>query len=226
MNIIEISKKTAGEKGAEYIRDGMVIGLGTGSTVRYTIEAIANRIKYENLDIIGIPTSNATEKLALSLGIKISSLEEYSEVDLCIDGADEVDSEFNLIKGAGGAHTMEKIVSSASKRFIVVVDKTKMVEKIGKLPVPVEFISFGKRFISNELRRIGGYPELRENFRTDNGNLIFDTKFHINNPSLLEDKINSIPGVIENGVFSKRRPEMIIVGDGNNFRILNRSENG
>ncbi|OYT54943.1 MAG: ribose 5-phosphate isomerase A [Candidatus Altiarchaeales archaeon ex4484_2] len=216
----EESKKTAGEASALFVEDGMVLGLGTGSTVKYALEAIAKRIKEEGLDVVALPTSKSTEELASSLGIKLSSLKEYSDIDLCIDGADEVDEDFNLIKGGGGAHTREKIIASASKKFIVVVDESKMVEKIGGFPVAVEFLGFGKRLVANQLHRIGGDPRLRGSFETDNGNLIFDTKFYIDDPLSLEDRINSIPGVLENGIFSRRRPERVIVGRGEKHEII------
>ncbi len=216
----EESKKTAGKRSALFVEDGMVLGLGTGSTVRYAIEAIAGRIRDEGLDVVALPTSKPTEELASSLNIKLSSLIEYSDIDLCIDGADEVDKELNLIKGGGGAHTREKIIASASKEFIVVVDESKMVDRIGGFPVAVEFLGFGKRLVANQLRRIGGDPICRKNFKTDNGNLIFDTKFYIDDPLSLEDRINSIPGVLENGIFSRRRPERVIVGRGERYRVI------
>ncbi len=216
----EESKKTAGEQSALFVEDGMVLGLGTGSTIKYAIEAIAQRIKREGLDVVALPTSKSTQELASNLGIKLSSLMEYSDIDLCIDGADEVDADFNLIKGGGGAHTREKIIATASKKFIVVVDEGKMVEKIGGFPVPVEFLKFGKRLVANQLHRIGGDPIFRKNFETDNGNLIYDTKFYIDDPLKLEERMNLIPGVLDNGIFSHRRPERVIVGRGKKYEII------
>jgi len=218
----ETSKKTAGQAAASHVEDGMVLGLGTGSTVKYAIEEIASRIKKENLDVVGVPTSKATADLAQKLGIELSSLKERSDIDLCIDGADEVDEEFNLIKGGGGAHTREKIVAAASKRFIVVVDESKMVERIGSFPVPVEFLGFGQRYVANELRAIGGGPQLRSGFKSDNGNYIYDTNFYIGDPLALETKINAIPGVLENGIFAQRKPEMVLVGLKDKIKIKER----
>ncbi len=223
---IEISKMVVGERAVEFVRDGMILGLGTGTTVRYFIEKLAEKIKKESLEIIAIPTSIETEKMADNLEIPLSNLNEYPEVDLDIDGADEVDLNFNLIKGGGGAHTKEKIVAMASKEFIVIVDKTKTVDRIGNTPVPIEVLSFSENFVRKEIQKLGGIARLREDFRTDNGNLILDVRFNIINPEKLEGDINNIPGVIENGIFANRRPEKIIVADGKKVRIMERDLNG
>jgi len=223
---IEISKMVVGERAVEFVRDGMILGLGTGTTVRYFIEKLAEKIKKESLEIIAIPTSIETEKMADNLEIPLSNLNEYPEVDLDIDGADEVDLNFNLIKGGGGAHTKEKIVAMASKEFIVIVDKTKTVDRIGNIPVPIEVLSFSENFVRKEIQKLGGIARLREDFRTDNGNLILDVRFNIINPEKLEGDINNIPGVIENGIFANRRPEKIIVADGKKVRIMERDLNG
>ena len=219
MDKIELSKKSAGERAVEFVRDGMILGLGTGSTAEYAIKKLAGRINKENLDIIGIPTSIKTEKLARKLGIKLSDLNEYPDVDMDIDGADEIDPEFNLIKGGGGAHTREKIVANASREFIVIADYTKMVNGL-KYPVPVEVLSFCGRFVEIELGKLGGTPKFRHGFETDNGNIILDTEFTGFDPSKLEQRLNSIPGVIDNGIFSLRKPDRIVIGNGNNVKIL------
>jgi len=218
--LIELSKKTAGEKAAGYVKDGMVVGLGTGSTVKYTIKKIASRIREENLNIIAIPTSCETEKLAIKEKIPLSSLNENPGIDLAVDGTDEVDKNFNLIKGGGGAHVREKIIASAAMEFVVVADFTKKVSKIGKFPVPVEVLPLAVEFVKSELIKLGGKPGLRENFTTDNGNLILDTKFLIENPEELEIKLNSIPGVVDNGIFARRKPEKVIIARGNKIEIL------
>jgi len=215
---IELSKKTAAERAVEFIEDGMIIGLGTGSTAEYAIKKIAEK----NLNIVAIPTSRGTEKLAEKLRIPLAKMDEYGEIDMDIDGADEVDPEFNLIKGGGGAHTREKRIAERSKNFIVIVDHTKLVKKLGNFPVPVEVEPSRKDFVEEKLRELDGIPRLRENFITDNGNIIIDTRFDIENPRELEEKLNSIPGVIENGIFSKRKPEIIIVGYGTEVKILKR----
>lgn len=215
---IELSKKTAAERAVEFIEDGMILGLGTGSTAEYAIKKIAE----EKLNIVAVPTSRRTEKLAKKLRIPLAKMDEYREIDMDIDGADEVDPEFNLIKGGGGAHTREKRIAERSKKFIVVVDHTKLVKRLGNFPVPVEVEPSRKDFVEEKLRELDGIPRLREDFITDNGNIIIDTRFDIENPRELEERLNSIPGVIENGIFSKRKPEIIIVGYGTEVKILKR----
>ena len=225
MDNIELSKKSAGEKAVEFISDGMIVGLGTGSTAEYAIKKLSQRIREENLDIIGIPTSIQTEKLAGKLGIKLSDLNEYPEIDVDIDGADEIDPEFNLIKGGGGAHVREKIVANASKEFIVIADHTKHVNGL-RYPVPVEVLPFSWRLVEIRLECLGGIPRLRKKvkteFKTDNGNMIIDTEFAGFDPLKLEDKLNSIPGVVDNGIFSLRRPDKVIIGTGSDVKILER----
>ncbi len=218
----EKSKKAAGEKAADYVRDGMILGLGTGSTVRYFIEKLASRIKAQQLDITAIPTSAASEKLARSLGITLTTVGEHPQIDLDVDGADEVDPQFNLIKGGGGAHTREKIIASASKEFIVIVDKSKMVSRLGNFPVPVEVLSFSEKYVWNEIVSLGGLPRRREGFLTDSGNIVLDCRFNVIDPEKLETDLKCIPGVVEDGVFAKRRPEKVIVADGRNVKILER----
>ncbi len=218
---IELSKKTAAEKAVEFVGDNMVVGLGTGSTVEYAIKKLARIEK----NIIAVPTSRRTEKLAEKLGIPLTPPDKCEFIDIDIDGADEVDPEFNLIKGGGGAHTMEKRVAEKSNTFIVVVDYKKLVKKLGNFPVAIEIKPSKKDYVEKELKKLGGVPKMREDFRTDNNNIIIDTKFDIKNPYELEERLNSIPGVVENGIFSKRKPEKVIVGHGNEVRILKR-ENG
>jgi ribose 5-phosphate isomerase A len=218
----EASKKAAGEKAASYVKDGMILGLGTGSTVRYFIEKLGAQIKEQGLDITAVPTSVASEKLARSLGIKLSTVNENPKMDLDVDGADEVDPKFNLIKGGGGAHTREKIIASASKEFIVIVDRSKMVSRLGNFPVPVEVLPFSEKYVWGEIVAMGGLPRRREGFVTDSGNIILDARFNIIDPEKLETDLKCIPGVVEDGVFAKRKPEKVIVADGKNVKILER----
>jgi len=209
----EIGKRNAGREAVKFVRDGSVLGLGTGSTVKYFLEALSERIKKEELDVIGIPTSIETKKQSESLGIKISSLEEHPVVDLDVDGADQVDERFCLIKGYGGALTREKIVAFASKKFICIVDETKLSQNLNK-SVPVEVIPFAKGFVEVELKKSGGIPKKRPDFITDNKNFIFDTLFNtITEPLSLEKRLNEIPGVVENGIFAIKRPETVIIGN-------------
>ena len=216
-------KKLAGEKAAEYVKDGMVVGLGSGSTVRYTILKLGEMLK-DGLDIISIPTSIETENLARTLGIKISSLNEYSEVDLTIDGADEVDKNLNLIKGGGGALLREKMVAHASRYEIIVVDESKISEYLGNFPLPVEIVKFGYKRTINTLKNLGCTPKIRMRdnkiFITDNGNYIVDCKFErIEKPSELEMEIDKIPGVVETGLFVGLANE-VIVGEKNGIKIM------
>ena len=199
-------KQMAGEKAAEYIEDGMVVGLGTGSTVRYTILKLGNMVA-SGLDIVGIPTSLDTERLAKEVGIRISALEEYPEIDLTVDGADEVDPHLNLIKGGGGALLREKIVASASKKEIIVADESKLVEKLGEhFPLPVEVVPFSEAVVFRRLEGMGLNPEIRikdgKKYLTDNRNIIIDCRTGpIDDGRRLESELNLIPGVVENGLF-------------------------
>ncbi len=210
------SKKNAGYKAAEYVEDGMVLGLGTGSTTHFFIEKVGMRIKEEGISVKGIPTSFQSLLIAKQWNIPITTLEE-NDIDLSVDGADEVDGEFNLIKGGGAAHTKEKIVDYAAKQFIVIVDESKCVESLGAFPVPVEVLPDASRTVMQALKDMGGEPEIRMAQRkdgpviTDNGNFVIDTKFDkIESPAHLEIDLNSIPGVVENGIFSQMVDKVIV----------------
>jgi len=220
-------KRVAGEKAAELVEDGMVVGLGTGSTVRYTILKVGELVS-QGLGILAIPTSKATESLAKELQIPLTTLEEHPKVDLTIDGADEVDPNLNLVKGLGGALVREKIVASASRRFAIVVDESKLVELLGtRSPVPVEVLPFGWKVCESKLSELGAEPKLRVEetspFVTDNGNYILDCRFPgIADPHDLERAINRIPGVVENGLFLKMADE-VFVGGSEGVRRLTRA---
>lgn len=221
--ITEIKRKV-GYLAAEQIKDGDVVGLGTGSTTHFFIEKLGKRIKDEELKIMGIPTSYQSFFLAKDAMIQITSLEEH-DVDIAVDGADEVDPEFNLIKGGGAAHTLEKIVDSFASKFVVIVDGSKMVDKLGNFPVPVEVIPQASRPVRNHLIKMGGAPTMRMAERkdgpvvTDNGNFIYDVKFTVNDPKSLEIELNSIPGVVENGIFTQMVDE-VLVGTENGVTTL------
>jgi len=202
----EEMKRAAAEVSLSYVRPGMVLGLGTGSTARHVLEGVARLVR-EGADLRGVPTSLATAEAAKLLGIPLTSLEEHPELDLAIDGADEVDPALNLIKGMGGALFREKIVAAAAKTFIVVVDGSKVVRRLGtQAPVPVEVHPFGWRTAIRPLETLGGSPELRkrdgEPVRTDNGNYLLDSRFNgIRSPAKLAAAISSIPVVVEHGLF-------------------------
>ena len=211
-------KKRVGYEAAKLVNDGDVVGLGTGSTTHYFIEKLGLRIKNEDITILGIPTSYQSFFLGRDSGIQITTLEEH-DVDIAVDGADEVDPKLNLIKGGGAAHTLEKIVDESAKKFVVIVDGSKIVTELGRFPVPVEVIPQATRTVKEHLLNMGGIPQLRMAERkdgpvvTDNGNFIYDVKFTIKNPKKLEIELNTIPGVVENGIFSQIVDEVIVGRD-------------
>ncbi|RJX41770.1 ribose-5-phosphate isomerase RpiA [Paenibacillus pinisoli] len=208
------SKRAAAEQAVEYVQDGMIVGLGTGSTAYWAIQKLGSRVK-DGLGIQAVATSVQSEQLALELGIPVLSLSDVFEIDLTIDGADEVDSDWNLIKGGGGALLREKIVAAASKELIVVVDHTKQVQRLGKFHLPVEIVSFGAGQTQRKLQKLGCIPSLRlhqnKPFITDNGNYIVDCDFkEIKCAEELESSINRIPGVVENGLFIRLASKVMV----------------
>ncbi|MBC7079744.1 MAG: ribose-5-phosphate isomerase RpiA [Methanothrix sp.] len=201
-------KRLAGESAALLVRDGMVVGLGTGSTVAWTIRAIG-RMVAEGLDILAVPTSYQSEALAIECGIPLTTLSQNPVLDLAIDGVDQIDIRMNAIKGGGAAHTREKVVSIAARRFVVVADGSKRVEVLNR-PVPVEVLPFAAMVVERELVRIGGYPVVRQARMkdgpviTDNGNFVMDVSFgEIRDPATLAQEISQIPGVVDHGIFTK-----------------------
>lgn len=198
-------KQRAGEKAAEYVRDGMVVGLGTGSTAYFAIEKIG-RLVTQGLRIRGVPTSEQSRTLAMASHIPLVDFDAVDRIDLTIDGADEIDPAFNLTKGGGGALLREKIVASVSDVEIIVADETKCVPHLGAFPLPVEVVPFGWQATLKKLAALGCAPVLRQRngkpFTTDNGNHIIDCDFvHIEHPPELEEKIKAICGVVECGLF-------------------------
>lgn len=199
------SKKLAAEKAVEFVKDGMIVGLGTGSTAYFAIQKIGQKVK-EGLSIRAIATSNQSEELAKELGIPLLPFAEIDEIDVTIDGADEVDANWNLIKGGGGALLREKIVAAATKQLIIIVDESKLVEELGKFPLPVEIIPFGYEMTLRKLQKLGAEPVLRkagdEVYVTDNGNYIADCHLgSIAQPEELHRMLNLIPGIVDNGLF-------------------------
>ena len=187
-----------------------IIGVGTGSTVNYFIDELS---KIKHLFKGAVSSSDASTKLLENLGIEVFELNDVNEIVLYIDGADEVDTAHNLIKGGGGAHTREKIVASASNEFVCIVDKSKLVEVLGSFPLPLEVMIKSRSFVAREIIKMGGIPELRKGFLTDQGNQILDIRdLKIDSPLELEQQINLIPGVLDNGIFAKCKPQKVIVG--------------
>ena len=205
----EEAKKRAAIEAMKHVKDGFILGLGSGSTVAYSIQEIGKRIELEGLHLLGVPTSHQAFILAIRNGVPVTTLDEYPQIDLAIDGADQIDRELNLIKGMGGALTREKIVASAAKRFIVVADETKLTDKLGVgQAVPVEVLPFASSTVMLKLERMGGKVVLRESkgkvgpVVTDNSNFILDVSFgSIGNPEELNFQLKSISGVIETGLF-------------------------
>ena len=218
-------KKAAALKAAELVQTGQKVGLGTGSTAAFVIQELGRRAKEENLKIECVTTSFQSMNLAIASGLKVFPVQALGFLDISIDGADEIDPSLNLIKGGGAAHTLEKIVHTMAAQFIVVADDSKLVDKLGsKFYVPVEVVPYSIVLVEKKLKDMGAIEVvLRAAVKkdgpvvTDNGNFVFDAKFDINDPEELEVKINSIPGVLENGIFSKisALPERaIIAGEG------------
>jgi ribose 5-phosphate isomerase A len=208
------SKLNASIEAIEYIKPKIridsIIGVGTGSTVNFFINELA---KIRHLFKGAVSSSDASTKLLESHDIEVYELNDVNEILIYVDGADEVDTSHNLIKGGGGAHTREKIVASASNEFVCIVDKSKLVNLLGNFPLPVEVIIKSRSYVAREIVKIGGSPELRKNFVTDQGNQILDVKdLTIENPLDLEKRINLIPGVLDNGLFANCKPQKVIVG--------------
>jgi ribose 5-phosphate isomerase A len=219
-------KQLAAEKSIEYIKDGMILGLGTGSTVFFLVKKLSELVN-QRFNITCVSTSDQTSELAKSLGIKISNLNEVDKIDLTIDGADEVDVNLNGIKGGGGALLFEKIVAKNSKKVIWIVDSSKFVKQLGKFPLPVEIISFGSNQLIKKFMELGFNPQIRkngkDNFITDSGNLIVDLYLNkIEDSKMLEQNIKLLPGVVEVGLFNNIA-DLVIIGKENSTEILKRA---
>ena len=199
-------KQRAAEAAVEYVKDGMIVGLGTGSTTEFAVKKLGERVR-DGLAIRGIPTSDVTKVQAEEEGVPLIDFSETMYIDLTIDGADEIDVNLNMIKGGGAALLREKIVASASKEEIIIVSHEKFVKQLGSFPLPVEVIPFGWQVIFNQLETLGGSPDLRlkqgQPLLTDQGNYIIDCRFRqIIDAAQLEQRLNMIPGVVENGLFT------------------------
>ncbi len=218
-------KQAAAEKAVEFIEDEMIIGLGTGSTVTYMVKKLAQKVG-EGLNITVVSTSTAISKIAESLGIRIINFNDVSEIDLTIDGADEVDKNLNGIKGGGGALLFEKIVATSSRKNIWIIDSTKLVDNLGKFPLPVEVVPFGIEHTVSKLKEGGYNPELRlvddKIFLTDGNHYTIDLHVKkITEPVKLETELKKLPGIIETGLFINIA-DIVIVGRTNDYEILRR----
>lgn len=209
------AKISVAKKAVKYIEDKIsketVIGIGTGSTVNFFIQELCN-LKHHFKGVVS--SSNASSELLKEKSIEVFSLNDVNEVEFYIDGADEVTPENFLIKGGGGAHTREKIVAAASNEFICIVDKTKLVNKLGAFPLPVEVIPESRSMVARKITAMGGKPVYRNNFLTDQKNHILDIHdIDISDPVRLEEILNNIPGVVDNGVFAKNKPKLVLISD-------------
>ena len=207
---ISVSKKAINYIEKKLTKE-MILGIGTGSTVNFFISELA---KYKNHFYGAVSSSEASTKLLQDIGIEVFSLNDVNEVSYYIDGADEVSPENFLIKGGGGAHTREKIIASASNEFICIVDKSKLVERLGTFPLPIEVIAESRSLIARKITSLGGTPIYRKDFITDQGNQILDVMgMDISEPEALEILINNMPGVVDNGIFAFNKPEVVLVSD-------------
>lgn len=217
------NKKAAGEKAVEYVKDGMVLGLGSGSTVYWTLKKLGELVA-EGLNVKGIPTSKRTEKWASQFNIPLTDFSNVDIIDVAIDGADEIDPQFNLTKGGGGSLVREKIVDAHSNMLIIVADESKSVSQLGKFPLPVEIVPFGWQSTAKKIATLGCKPTLRKKdeniFISDNGNYILDCAFTaIPNPAKLHEELKQLIGVVETGLFIGIT-DKVLIGKGKNNQVI------
>ena len=211
-------KRQAAAAAVNQIEVGMSLGVGTGSTVNFFIDALAERAQHLTMVV---SSSEATTQRLAKLGIEVSELASTGSLDLYVDGADEATKHLHLLKGGGGALTREKVLASASRKFVCIIDESKLVGSLGKYPLPVEVLPMAQSFVSRQLVKAGGQPILRTGFVTDNGNHIVDVhNLSIPNPPEVENRLNQIPGVVTVGLFAQRRADILLVGGAGGVREL------
>jgi ribose 5-phosphate isomerase A len=228
---VEKAKKNAALEAVKHVKDGFVVGLGSGSTAAYAIKEIGRLIKQKQWHVLGVPTSHQAFQLAVDCGIPITTLDEHPKLNLTIDGADQIDPDLNLIKGMGGALTREKLVASASKQNIIIADETKLTKKLGtKQPVPLEVLPLAAVLVQTRIKQLKGKPVLREckgkvgPVVTDNGNFILDVDFGpIPNPNELNKTLKLIPGVVETGLFIETA-DVVYVGTPTHVHMFKRKQ--
>jgi ribose 5-phosphate isomerase A len=221
-------KQSAAHAAVQLIEPGNVVGLGTGSTSTYALRYLAERVR-GGLKIVGIPTSQEIKRLAEQLGVPLTTLDEHPQVDIDIDGADEIDPELNLVKGGGGAFLREKVIASAARRFVVIADSAKQVSRLGKFPLPVEVSPFAESLVARRVEALGAGVSVRRYaygnpYVTDEGHHILDCSFgEITDPSVLAEKLRAIPGVVEHGLFIGMA-EMALIGKNGNVLKVGRKK--
>ncbi|MGA9797394.1 MAG: ribose-5-phosphate isomerase RpiA [Terriglobales bacterium] len=226
----DLEKEAAARASLRFVHDGDIVGLGTGSTAAYAVRFLGEKVK-AGLKIRGIPTSVHTQEAATSLGIPLTTLDEVQQIDVTIDGADEVGPQLQLIKGGGGALLREKIVASASRQFVIIADSSKQVPILGKFPVPVEVIKFAEALVAKKIAAMGAQVKVRvdssgKKFITDEGNHILDCHFgQIPDPPALARKLETTPGVVEHGLFIGMA-NIALIGKGNQVLEVPRIEKG
>lgn len=215
-------KQAVGRAAADYVAEhapaGSIIGVGTGSTANCFIDALAPlKDRYRG----AVASSEATRKRLESHGFAVLDLNEVDDIPIYVDGADEIDHGLHMVKGGGGALTREKIVAAVARSFVCIADESKLVDTMGRFPLPVEVIPMARAYVARELAKLGGQPVLREGFVTDNGNVILDVKgLSITDPVALEERINQITGVVTNGLFAKRKAQVLLLGTGSGVKTL------
>ncbi len=211
-------KKAAALAALEYIEHDMVIGVGSGSTVNYFIDALKSvKGKIEG----AVASSNASAERLKALSIPVLDLNSVNDLPLCVDGADEINPHKQMIKGGGGALTREKIVAAVAKKFICIADQSKTVDMLGSFPLPVEVIPMARSYVARQLVKLGGDPVYRQGFVTDNGNVILDVhNLKILNPTEWEEKLNSIVGVVTNGLFARRPADVLLLATAQGVKVI------
>jgi ribose 5-phosphate isomerase A len=211
-------KKEVARTAINYIEDNSIVGVGTGSTVNFFIDELA---KIKGRIEGAVSSSHASEELLKQHHIPVLPLNSVIEIPVYVDGADESTQRRHLIKGGGGALTREKIVAAASKQFVCIIDDSKMVSMLGKFPLPVEVVPMAQSYVAREINKLGGQPQLRHNFTTDNGNVILDIhNMTIDNPLELEQELNQIVGVVTNGLFAQRPADILLIASDDGVKTL------
>jgi ribose 5-phosphate isomerase A len=211
-------KRQAAERALEFLPDSGILGVGTGSTVNHFIELLAPiKGRFEG----AVSSSDASTERLKAIGMPVLDLNATGGLEVYVDGADESNHQLQLIKGGGGALTREKIIAAASRKFVCIADETKLVHVLGKFPLPVEVIPMARSYVARELVKLGGTPQLRENFVTDNGNVILDVhNLEIMEPAAFEDQINNLVGVVTVGIFARRPADVLILGSAEGPKLV------